>query len=94
MRSAKECVTTYLSNFVARLELKVIDGRVSYQYQTLVCLTVVPFFLIYWMVVHGRSVLVGYPVRLIPVTSEIPSMCLSCVSSVLLGGKSTVATNE
>ena len=52
------------------------------------------FFLIYWMVVHGRSELVGYPVRLIPVTSEIPSLCLSCVSSVLLGGKSTVATNE
>ena len=51
------------------------------------------YFLIYWMVVHGRSELVGYPVRLIPVTSEIPSISLglytgaqftpNCISEVL-----------
>ena len=30
-------------------------------------------YVINWMVVHGRFELVGYPVWLIPVTSEIPT---------------------
>ena len=30
-------------------------------------------YLIHWIMVHGRSELVGYPVWLIPVTSEIPT---------------------